>query len=37
MIKSRFTPEGVWEKVYELQYPRSHFVAIPLPLHCDQK
>ena len=37
MIKSRFTPEGVWEKVYELQYPRSHFVAIPLPLHCGRK
>ena len=35
MIKSRFTPEGVWEKVYEMQYPRAHFVAIPLPLHCD--
>lgn len=33
----RYTPEDVWEKVYEMQYPRAHFVAIPLPLHCDRK
>jgi len=33
----RYTPEGVWEEVYQMQHPRAHFIAIPLPLHCEQK
>ena len=33
----RYTPDGIWEEVYQMEHPRAHFVAIPLPLHCDQK
>ena len=34
---ARYTPDGIWEEVYQMEHPRAHFVAIPLPLHCDQK
>jgi len=33
----RYTAEGIWEEVYQMEHPRAHFVAIPLPIHCDQK
>jgi len=33
----RYTPDGIWEEVYQMEHPRAHFVAIPLPLHCNQK
>ena len=32
----RYTPDGIWEEVYQMEHPRAHFVAIPLPLHCGQ-
>ena len=34
---ARYTPDGIWEEVYQMEHPRAHFVAIPLPLHCNQK
>ena len=36
MITVRYTPDGTWEEVYQMEHPRAHFVAIPLPLHCEQ-